>query len=128
MLSFNTTMASSSSYAETPAATMCLAFPTPPESSLGTLFILDDLLQYLCKCAQTHKSPISKKMNLLYAAIDPTLYGPFSSGEAYPNGNYPFPLKLPMCPTTLDTPTPTILPTSKSPTAWHSTDATRSST
>jgi hypothetical protein len=59
---------------------MRLAFPTPPKSSLGTpnLFFLNDLLQYLCKCAQTHKSPISKKMNLLYVAINPTLYGHYS--------------------------------------------------
>jgi hypothetical protein len=93
MLSFNTTMASSSSYAETPAATMRLAFPTPPKSSLGTsnLFVLNDLLQYLCKCAQTHKSPISKKMNLLYVAINPTLYSHYSGGEAYPDADYPFP-------------------------------------
>jgi hypothetical protein len=34
----------------------------------------------LCKCAQTHKSPISKKMNLLYVAIDPTLYRHYSGG------------------------------------------------
>jgi hypothetical protein len=75
---------------------MYLAFPTPPKSSLGTpnLFVLNDLLQYLCKCAQTHKSPISKKMNLLYVAINPTLYGHDSGGEAYPNGDYPFPPKV----------------------------------
>jgi hypothetical protein len=96
MLSFNTTMASSSSYAEIPAATMRLAFPTPPKLSLGTpnLFVLNDLLQYLCKCAQTHKSPISKKMNLLYVAIDPTLYGHYSGGKAYPDADYPFPPKV----------------------------------
>ncbi len=71
---------------------MRLAFPTPPESSLGTpnLFVLNNLLQYLCKCAQTHKSPVSKKMNLLYVAIDSTLYGRYSSGKAYPNADYPF--------------------------------------
>jgi hypothetical protein len=96
MLSFNTMMASSSSYAETLAATMRLAFPTPPELSLGTpnLFVLNNLLQYLCKCAQTHKSPISKKMNLLYVAINPTLYGHYSGGKAYPNWDYPFPTKV----------------------------------
>ncbi len=95
MLSFNTTMVSSSSYVETLAATMRLAFPTPPELSLGTpnLFILDDSLHYLCKCAQTHKSPISNKMNLLYFAINPTLDGHYSSGKAYPNADYPFPPK-----------------------------------
>jgi hypothetical protein len=96
MLSFNTTMASSSSYADSPAATMRLAFPTPLKLSLGTpnLFVLNNLLQYFCKCAQTHKSPISKKMNLLYVAIDPTLYGHYSDGKAYPNADYPFPLEV----------------------------------
>jgi hypothetical protein len=74
---------------------MRLAFPTPPKLSLGTpnLFVLNDLLQYLCKCAQTHKSPISKKMSLLYVAINPTLHGHYSGGEAYPNADYSFPLK-----------------------------------
>jgi hypothetical protein len=63
---------------------MHLAFPTPPEPSLGTpkFFIINNLLQYLCKCAQTHKFSISKKMNLLYVAIDLTLYEHYSGGEA----------------------------------------------
>jgi hypothetical protein len=96
MLSFNTMMASSSSYAEIPAAIMRLAFPTPPESSLGTpnLFVLNNFLQYLCKCAQTHKSPISKKMNLLYLAINHTLYSHYSGSKAYPNADCPFPPKV----------------------------------
>jgi hypothetical protein len=100
MHSFNSTMASSSSYAQNPAATIRLAFPTAPESSLGTLnlFILNNLLQYLCKCAQTHKSPISKTMNLLYVAIDPTLYGHYSGGKAYSNADYPFLLEVPDVP------------------------------
>jgi hypothetical protein len=84
-----TRMVSSSSYAETLAASMRLAFPTPPEPSLGTpnLIVFNDLLQYLCKCAQTHKSPISKKMNLLF---DPALYEHYSGGKVYPNADYPF--------------------------------------
>ncbi len=84
---------SSSSYVETPAASMRFAFPTPPEPSFGTpnLFVLNNLLQYLCRCAQTHKSPIFKKMNLLYVAFDPTLYGHYSGCEAYPNVEYLFP-------------------------------------
>ena len=86
-------MSSSASYVETPAATMRLAFPKPPDLSLGTpnLFVLNNLLQYMCKCTQTHKSPISKKMNLLYVAIDDTLYAHYADGEAYPNADYPFP-------------------------------------
>jgi hypothetical protein len=72
---------------------MRAGFPTPPEPSLGApnLFILNVLLQYICKCAQTHKSTISKKMNLLYVAVDPGLYTHYSAGEAYPADDYPFP-------------------------------------
>ncbi len=75
---------------------MPLAFPTTPKSSLGTpnLFVLNNLPQYLSKCAQTHKLPISKKRNLPYVAINPTLYGHYSSGKAYLNADYPFPLKV----------------------------------
>ena len=85
-----------SSYAEILAVSMRFAFPTPPEPSLGTpiLFFLNNILQYLCKCVQTHKSPISKKMNLLYIAIDPTLYGHYSGSKAYPNADYTFPLEV----------------------------------
>jgi hypothetical protein len=79
---------------------MRLAFPKPPDPSLGTpnLFVLNDLLQYMCKCAQTHKLPISKKMNLLYVAIDDTLYAHYAGAEAYPNNDYPFPPSPPTCP------------------------------
>ena len=80
-------------YAETSSATMRAGFPTLPDATLGApnLFILNDLLQYICKCAQTHKSTISKKMNLLYVAVDPDLYLHYSAGEAYPDDSYPFP-------------------------------------
>jgi hypothetical protein len=57
------------------------------------LFVLNDLLQYMCKCAQMHKSPISKKMNLLYVAINDTLYAHYAGGDAYPDADYPFPDK-----------------------------------
>jgi hypothetical protein len=69
-----TTVVSLLFYSETPAANMRLAFPTLPEPSLGipNHFILNSLLQYLCKCAQRHKSTIPKKMNILYVAIDPS--------------------------------------------------------
>ncbi len=79
-------------YAKTFSATMRAGFPTPPEPTLGSpnLFILNNLLQYICKCAQTHKSTISKKMNLLYVAVDPALYTHYSAGKAYPAGQYPF--------------------------------------
>ena len=41
-----------------------------------------------------HKSTISKKMNLLYVAVDPSLYTHYSAGEAYPTNKYPFPAKV----------------------------------
>jgi hypothetical protein len=41
-----------------------------------------------------HKSTISKKMNLLYVAVDPGLYTHYSAGEAYPVANYPFPVDV----------------------------------
>ncbi len=72
---------------------MQAAFPAPPEATLGTptLFVLNDLLQYMCKCAQTHISTISKKMNLLYVVVNPDLYKHYAGNEAYPDGVYPFP-------------------------------------
>ncbi len=75
---------------------MRAGFPTPPEPTLGALnlFILNDLLQYICKCAQTHKSTIFKKINLLYVVVDPGLYTHYSAGEAYPVANYPFPVDV----------------------------------
>jgi hypothetical protein len=80
-------------YAETSSATMRAGFPTPPEPSLGApnLFILNNLLQYICKCVQMHKSTIFKKMNLHYVAVDPGLYTHYSAGEVYPTNDYPFP-------------------------------------
>ena len=109
---------------------MRAAFPKPPDSSLGTpnLFVLNDLLQYMCKCAQTHKSPISKKMNLLYVAIDDMLYSHYSSGEAYPIADYPFPPEPDNVPDYTGPLMRTSAPPSKRRTAWPRSDATTSST
>ncbi len=76
---------SSHAYAEISSTTMCTGLPTPPEPTLGApnLFILKDLLQYISKCTQTHKSTICKKMNLLYMSVDPSLYTHYSIGKAY---------------------------------------------
>ena len=38
-----------------------------------------------------HKSTISKKMNLLYTVVDPSLYTHHSPGETYPTSSFPFP-------------------------------------
>ncbi len=72
---------------------MCAGLPTPPEPTLGAsnLFILNNLLHYICKCAQTHKSTISKKVNLLYVAVDPSLYTHYFPCKVYPHDMYPFP-------------------------------------
>ncbi len=79
---------------------MQAAFPALPEATLGTptLFVLNDLLQYMCKCAQTHKSTISKKMNLLYVAVNPDLYKHYAGNKAYPVDCYPFPANVPDVP------------------------------
>ena len=45
-----------------------------------------------------HKSPISKKTNLLYVAIDNTLYAHYAGAEAYPAGDNPSPLSPTTCP------------------------------
>ncbi len=80
-------------YTETSSATMCTGFPTPPKPTLGApnLFILNDLRQYICKCTQMHRSTISKKINLLYVAVNPSLYTHYSAGKAYPQDMYPLP-------------------------------------
>jgi hypothetical protein len=112
---------SSTSYAETSAATMRAAFPAPPEATLGTptLFVLNDLLQYMCKCTQTHKSTISKKMNLLYAVVNPDLYKHYAGNEAYPLIVIPSPPMSPTCPTMPAPSTRTIPPLGSAPTGWR---------
>jgi len=41
-----------------------------------------------------HKSTISKKMNLLYFAVDPGLYTHYYAGKAYPYNDHPFPVDV----------------------------------
>jgi hypothetical protein len=41
-----------------------------------------------------HKFTISKKMNLLYMAMDPSLYTHYSTGKVYPQDMYPFPYNV----------------------------------
>jgi hypothetical protein len=84
---------SSYAYAETSSTSMRSGFPTPPEPTLEApnLFILNYLLQYICKCTQTHKSSISKKMNLLYMAVDPSMYTHYFASKVYPQDMYQFP-------------------------------------
>ncbi len=55
---------SSHIHAETSSVTMHAGFPTSPEPTLGApnLFIMNNFLQYICKCAQAHKSTIGEPM------------------------------------------------------------------
>ena len=68
------------------------AAPPPSLSVLGTpnLHNLVEILIYLARCAQTHKSTISPNMNLLYVAVPPTVYAHYTA-EPYPVGMYPYP-------------------------------------
>jgi hypothetical protein len=79
---------------------MQAAFPAPPKATLvtPTLFVLNNLLQYMCKCAQTHKSTISKKTNLLYVLVNPNHYKHYAGNKAYPVDCYPFPANVPDMP------------------------------
>ncbi len=52
----------------------------------------------MCECAQTHKSTISKKMDLLYVAINPNLYKHYAGNKAYPVDCCPFPANVPNMP------------------------------
>jgi hypothetical protein len=45
-----------------------------------------------------HKSTISKKINLLYVAVNPNLYKYYAGNEAYPVDCYPFPANVPNMP------------------------------
>jgi len=73
---------------------MKAAFPTPPEHLrfIGTPTLTDfvQILIFIARCAQTHKSTISPNMNLLYVAVPPGVYAHYTR-EAYPYGMYPYP-------------------------------------
>jgi hypothetical protein len=80
---------------------MKAAFPMPPEHLrvIGTLTLTDfiQILIFIARCAQTHKSTISPNMNLLYVAVPPGVYAHYTR-EAYPHGMYPYtprPLDVP---------------------------------
>jgi hypothetical protein len=81
-----------STLTETTLADMKGGFPPAPEPIHGipTLTSLIDLLFHLCRCAQTHRSPASAKMNLLFCAAPRDVYA-FLTTEAYPDAFAPFP-------------------------------------
>ncbi len=73
---------------------MKAAFPTPPGHlaiiSTPNLHDLLEILIYIARCAQTHKSTISPNMNLLYVAVPPSVYAHYTN-KPYPAGMYPYP-------------------------------------
>ncbi len=74
---------------------MKTAFPTAPEPAKGipTLQSLIELMLHMCRCAQTHKTPASKDMIMLFCAAAPDLYA-FFTKEAYPKEFFPFPKEV----------------------------------
>jgi hypothetical protein len=70
---------------ETSLTSMKTTFPTAPEPVQGipTLQSLIELMLHMCQCTQTHKTPTSKDMNMLFCAAVPDLYA-FFTKEAYP--------------------------------------------
>jgi hypothetical protein len=68
--------------------------PAPdPIKGIPTLQFMINLLFCMCCCAQTHRSPASKKMKLLFCPAKPDLYA-FLCFEAYPVTFSPFPPKV----------------------------------
>jgi hypothetical protein len=80
---------------ETSLTSMKTAFPTAPEpvQEIPTLQSLIELMLHMCWCAQTHKTPTSKDMNMLFCAAAPDLYA-FFKKEAYPKELFPFPKEV----------------------------------
>ncbi len=80
---------------ETSLTSMKTAFPTAPEPVQGipTLHSLIKLMLHMCRCAQTHKTPASEDMNMLFCAAAPDLYA-FFMKEAYPKEFFPVPKEV----------------------------------
>jgi hypothetical protein len=74
---------------------MKAAFPTAPEPIQGipTLASLINLMLHMCRCVQTHKTPASTRMNMLFCAASPGLYSFFTT-EAYPASFFSFPTEV----------------------------------
>jgi hypothetical protein len=76
------------------------AFTDGPKAIPGTptLESLIQLLFHMCCCAQTHHSPASNTMNLLFCGCPQKIY-PFFTSETYPyNGYAPIPPIVPDVP------------------------------
>jgi hypothetical protein len=81
-----------SNLSETTLADMKAGFPPAPDPIMGTpnLQSLIDVLFHLCHCAQTHRSPASTTMNLLFCAEPRDVYA-FLTSEASLDLFAPFP-------------------------------------
>jgi hypothetical protein len=84
-----------SALTETSLTSMKVAFPTASKPVQGILMLqsLIELMLHMCRCAQTHKTPASKDMNMLFCAATPDLYA-FFTKEAYPTTFFPFPKEV----------------------------------
>jgi hypothetical protein len=84
-----------SALTETSLTSMKAAFPTAPEPVQGIPMLqsLIELMLHMCQCNQTHKTPVSKDMNMLFCAATPDLYA-FFMKEAYPKTFFPFPKEV----------------------------------
>jgi hypothetical protein len=73
-------------------ADMKAGFPSAlkPIQGIPNLQSLIKLLFHLCNCAQTHRSPASKAMNLLFCICPENVYG-FFTADPYPTDFVPFP-------------------------------------
>jgi hypothetical protein len=81
-----------STMTETSLADMKAGFPSAPKPIQGILNLqyLIELLFLLCRCAQTHRSPASTTMNLLFCACPKKVYRLFPA-NAYLTNFAPFP-------------------------------------
>jgi hypothetical protein len=61
-----------------------------PIQGIPNLQSLIKLLLHLCRCSQTHRSPASKAMNLLFCASPWNVYGSFTA-DPYLTNSAPFP-------------------------------------
>jgi hypothetical protein len=73
-------------------ADMKAGFPSAPNpiQEIPNHQSLIELLFHLCRCAQTHRSPPSTTMNLLFCTNPKKVYGLFMA-DAYPTNFAPFP-------------------------------------
>ncbi len=80
---------------ETSLTSMKAAFPTASEPIQGipTLASLIDLMLHMCHCMQTHMTPASTRMNMLFCTASPGLYSFFTT-KTYPASFFPFPTEV----------------------------------